>query len=278
MLPAKDVVAVEDDFIKVLQHVRGTKEQKQAYFSSRGIRVPRTNYESMWAVLTQRLQRGGAASAVFELLRAGMPRHLSLLFRQVDRGKAVRLRSTEPAIVFDFFFQNGNVRKIGELFIQDLREHGGSLATIPPKRAVSTISGKRYEIALSFSGEDRTYVDQIADILKSMRVRIFYDAFERVSLLGKDLATHFAWIYGKRADYCAMFISRDYVRKAWPNFERQHALSRAILEKREYILPIRLDDSEVPGLPPTVGYLDARGYTPKQVAQDLFHKVRGTQT
>ncbi len=52
MLLAKDVVAAEADFINVLEHIPGTKSQKQAYFHSRGIRVPRTNYESMWEVLT----------------------------------------------------------------------------------------------------------------------------------------------------------------------------------------------------------------------------------
>jgi hypothetical protein len=36
MLLAKDVVAVEADFINVLAHIPGTKEQIQSYFSSRG--------------------------------------------------------------------------------------------------------------------------------------------------------------------------------------------------------------------------------------------------
>jgi hypothetical protein len=28
------------------------------------------------------------------------------------------------------------------------------------------------------------------------------------------------------------------------------------MENREYILPVRLDDTEIPGLTPTIGYLD----------------------
>jgi hypothetical protein len=71
-----------------------------------------------------------------------------------------------------------------------------------------------------------------------------------------------------------MFVSAHYVRKAWPQLERQHAQSRALIEKREYILPIRLDNSEVPGLPSTVGYLDAHSMTPTDVATVLFAKVR----
>ena len=71
-----------------------------------------------------------------------------------------------------------------------------------------------------------------------------------------------------------MFISQHYVRKAWPQFERQHAQARALAEKREYILPIRLDDAEVPGLSPTIGYLDARGLSPLAVAKTLYQKCR----
>jgi len=71
-----------------------------------------------------------------------------------------------------------------------------------------------------------------------------------------------------------MFISAHYVRKAWPQLERQHAQARALAEKREYILPVRLDDVEVPGLSPTIGYLDARNMNPKAIAAILLKKIR----
>jgi hypothetical protein len=71
-----------------------------------------------------------------------------------------------------------------------------------------------------------------------------------------------------------MFISIHYLRKAWPQFERQHAQSRALAEKRESILPIRLDNSEAPDLPATIGYFDSRMKRPTEVATALFAKVR----
>jgi hypothetical protein len=274
MLPARDVVAVEHAFVSVLEHIPGTKTEKQEYFRSRGIRVPHTNYEAMWEALTARLEHGGAAAAVFELLQTEMPARLRELLRQARRGKPADLRAYEPAIVGDVFFQNGNLRRIGELFLEGLRSQGAQLgksATAPaPPKAM-----KPYEIALSFAGEDRGFVEEVARELRSAGVRLFYDAFEQVDLLGKDLAAHFAEIYRDRAHYCAMFISGSYAQKAWPRFERQHALARAIVEKREYILPIRLDDAEVPGLSPTIGYVDARRKTSKEIAQILFHKIRG---
>jgi TIR domain len=275
MLLAKDVVPIETAFVGVLEHIPGTKASKQEYFQSRGMRIPRTSYEAIWEALVARLHHSGAAFAIFECLQVHMPRRLKELLRQAGRGRPVILRAAEPAIVWDFFFQNGNLRRIGELFLEESRSGGTNLDRTSKVVQARPVASKPLEIALSFAGEDRAYVEEVAQALRSMGVRVFYDAFEKVNLLGKDLAAHFAEVYGKKANYCAMFISQHYVRKAWPQFERQHAQARALAEKREYILPIRLDGSEVPGLSPTIGHLDARGMQPKSVAEILFQKCRG---
>ena len=273
MLLAKDVAPIERDFVSLLEHIPGTKAEKQGCFQSKGIRVPRTNYDSMWEVLTERLHHSGAAQSVFECLQARMPDRLRVLLRIAARGRAVELRVNEPAIVGDFFFQNGHLRRIGELFLEHRPAHLGRPAR-PVAATASVQTVKPYEIALSFAGEDRSFVDAVANELRALGVKLFYDAFEQVDLLGKDLAAHFAVIYKERAHYCAMFISVHYARKAWPQFERQHAQARALVEKREYILPIRLDDAEVPGLPTTIAYMDARTKNPREVARILFEKIR----
>lgn len=45
----------------------------------------------------------------------------------------------------------------------------------------------KYDIALSFAEEDRDYVEKVATLLKSNRIRVFYNKFEQVDLLGKGL-------------------------------------------------------------------------------------------
>jgi hypothetical protein len=280
MLRAKDIVAVEDGFINLLQHIPGTKEEKQAYFKTRGVGVPRTNYGVMWEGLASRLGRGGAASSVFELLRSRMPTRLAELLRQARRSKSVSLRMTEPALVDDLFFRNGNLRKIGELFLDGRRAGAAirvaktSLVEHVASRPVKE-SGNPFEIALSFAGEDRSYVEQVAGALRARGIRVFYDAFEQVDMLGKDLTAHLADIYKNKADYCAIFISTHYAQKTWPQFERQHAQERALAQKREYILPIRLDNSEIPGLPSTICHLDARRLSVSAIADVLIQKIRG---
>jgi len=51
-------------------------------------------------------------------------------------------------------------------------------------------------------------------------------------------------IYSKRARFCVMFVSRDYLDREWTNHERQSAQERMLREKgKEYILPVRVDDA-----------------------------------
>ena len=131
----------------------------------------------------------------------------------------------------------------------------------------------KYDIALSFAGEDRDYVEKVAFHLKSFGVRVFYDKYEQVNLWGKDLYSHLSDIYHKRAQYTVIFISAHYKDKLWTNHERESAQARAFREKQEYILPARFDDTEVPGILPTTGYVDLRSYAPRDFALLLRKKL-----
>ncbi|MBC8492598.1 MAG: TIR domain-containing protein [Chloroflexi bacterium] len=132
-----------------------------------------------------------------------------------------------------------------------------------------------YDVALSFAGEDRATVRQVYEALTAAGIKTFYDEDEDVKaeLWGKNLYDYLLDLYRKRAKYCIIFVSRDYARKVWPNHERQAAQARALLENREYILPLRLDDTEIPGLLPTIAYLDLRYETVAAVVECVRRKL-----
>ena len=121
-----------------------------------------------------------------------------------------------------------------------------------------TTQNKPYDIALSFAGEDREVVNYIALRLKKLKVKVFYDEYEQGDLWGKDLYQHLNYVYRDAARYCIVFISAPYVLKLWTKHELRQAQARAFSESEEYILPVRLDDTEVPGINVTTGYLDLR--------------------
>jgi hypothetical protein len=131
-----------------------------------------------------------------------------------------------------------------------------------------------YEVALSYASEDGEYVSQVASILNEKGVKVFYDKYEQVHLWGKNLLDHLGEVYRDRADYTVMFISKYYKGKLWTNHERQSAQARAFLENQASILPARFDDTDIPGVSPTVGYISLQGRTPQELAEMILQKVR----
>lgn len=130
-----------------------------------------------------------------------------------------------------------------------------------------------FDIALSFAGEDRAYVDRVAHLLRDLGVKVFYDLFEEADLWGKNLYDHLGEVYQRRARYTVMFISEAYARKLWTNFERQAAQARAFQEAQEYILPARFDGTEIPGVLPTTGYVSLAGRDPEYLVSLITKKL-----
>ena len=124
-----------------------------------------------------------------------------------------------------------------------------------------------YDVALSFAGEQRTYVEKVAAALRRRGIRPFYDDYEKAALWGKDLYEHLDWVYQKAARYCVLFASEAYAKKVWTTHERRSAQARALQSAEEYVLPVRFDDTEVPGLRPTIAHVEAASNTPAQLAK-----------
>lgn len=137
---------------------------------------------------------------------------------------------------------------------------------------------KAYDVALSFAGENRSLAEAIALELKRRGVAVFYDRLEQADLWGKDLYQHLSGIYRYRARYCLVFVSAAYARKNWPRLELQSAQDRALTASHEYILPLRLDDTELPGLPASVAYVDGRKLSVDAIVDLVLQKLGNLAT
>ena len=134
---------------------------------------------------------------------------------------------------------------------------------------------KKYDVALSFAGEQRAYVEGVDRELKNKDIIAFYDRAEEeiVRLWGGSLIEDLHEVYENMAHYVVMFISKEYVEKAWTTHERRSALSGAIQGKTR-VLPVRFDDTAVPGLPSDIAYLQTSDYTPAELARLVAKKLK----
>lgn len=130
-----------------------------------------------------------------------------------------------------------------------------------------------FDVALSFAGEDRKVAESYSQFLKGKGLRVFVDSDEQAELWGADLYVRLDEVYRKKAMFCVMFISKHYAVKRWTNHERRSAQVRAFKENEEYILPVRLDDTQIPGLPETIGYIDLRKKSMEDLVKLTLQKI-----
>ena len=141
------------------------------------------------------------------------------------------------------------------------------------------MSTKRFQVALSFPGEYRDYVSQVAAILgqKLGQDAVFYDQWYTAELARPNMDTHLQAIYHDHAELIVPFLCADYERKQWCGLEWRAI--RDLLKKRQDndIMPLRFDDTEIPGLYGIDGYIDLRRHTPEQIAGFVLQRVKPRQ-
>jgi len=131
-----------------------------------------------------------------------------------------------------------------------------------------------FDVAISFAGTERQYAEELANKVKSAGFEVFYDRFFPEDLWGKNLAEFFYEIYSRRSRYCVIFVSNEYLNREWTVHERRSAQERMLKEKgNEYILPIKVEDVELPGIPSTIGYLPI-GIGIDKIAEALLKKLK----
>ena len=129
-----------------------------------------------------------------------------------------------------------------------------------------------FDVALSYAGEDRNLVLPVVALLKAAGVEVFHDQEREAEMWGLDLVEYFSDAFTRRARYVLLFGSRHYVDK-WSRLQRRAALGRALEQHTEYVLPIKVDDTPVPGLSPHVGYLDLRVHGSATIAEAVVQKL-----
>jgi hypothetical protein len=144
-----------------------------------------------------------------------------------------------------------------------------------PKRRKQMSEPHEFDVAISFAGTERTYAQALRSILQANGLKIFLDEDFQAEIWGTNLIEYLNKLYRERAAYCLMLISEEYKSRAYTRVERRAALDRLIRESSEYILPVKIDDSWIEGLPEATGYQDLRVKGVVAIAELVIHKIRG---
>lgn len=139
----------------------------------------------------------------------------------------------------------------------------------PPRKNITY----KYQVALSFAGEDREYAKKLYELLKDKNITVFYDENEQHKLWGKNLEKELQLIYQEKSRYCLVLVSKHYSQKDWTMAELEFILQRSF-PNVDHILPLRIDDTKIPGIKKTIGYIDTRRHTMEKVADLIEEKLK----
>jgi hypothetical protein len=78
---------------------------------------------------------------------------------------------------------------------------------------MSTQSAEIYDLAVSFAGEQRTYVEQVVRACQRRGLRVFYDRDMNNEWWGKSFIREQRKVYSSRTRFFVPFLSSEYLAK-----------------------------------------------------------------
>lgn len=134
---------------------------------------------------------------------------------------------------------------------------------------------KRFRVALSYPGEHREFVSRVAERLSERlgRACVLYDKYHEAEFARIDLDTYLQRLYHDESELIVVFFSENYERKEWPGLEWR-AIRDVIKQRREStVIPVRFDDTRIPGLFSTAGSLWVGEREPEAIADLVLQRL-----
>ena len=137
---------------------------------------------------------------------------------------------------------------------------------------------QKFRVALSFPGEKRVLVEEVANHLSTRLSPVFYDRFFEAELAQPNLDVILQRVYHDNAELIVVFICAGYDQKEWCGLEWR-AMRDLIKKKRGAdIMLLRFDDTEIDGLYTIDGYIDISNRSAIDIANLICRRYEGQKT
>jgi hypothetical protein len=141
------------------------------------------------------------------------------------------------------------------------------------------MADKRFKVALSFPGEHRTFIQQVADLLamEYSKAKVLYDKYHTAEFAKPSLGIDLPIFYKDDAELVVYFLCKDYAEKQWTQIEWR-AIQEMILEKRySELMQFKFDKNPMRGDLKIDGYIEIYGenenLSPKDVADYIIERI-----
>lgn len=104
----------------------------------------------------------------------------------------------------------------------------------------------RYDVALSFAGENRKLARHVANQLSILDMSVFFDEYFETNFLGMAWNEEFKEIFSSNSRLVVCFLDKHHNDKIWPTFERECFRPRVAEAE---VIPVYLDETVFVGIP-----------------------------
>lgn len=137
------------------------------------------------------------------------------------------------------------------------------------------ITTHQFDVALSFPGEIRNYIEPVvAELERNIgHNSYFYDNNYVSQLARPSLDVLLQDIYRNRSKLVVVFLCSDYQEKEWCGIEFRAIKEIMMQRENDRVMFVKMDEGEVDGVFKTDGYIDGQKYSPADVARFIQERV-----
>ena len=137
------------------------------------------------------------------------------------------------------------------------------------------MTAKRFRVALSFAGDKRPFVAQVAALLARQlgEGRVLYDKFHVAEFARGDLALYLPPLYYEQSDLVVAVLCKGYAHKEWCGLEWNAIFSMMMKGQHDQVMLTRFDLAEAQGMFSIPGYCDLDTLSPEQVVALILKRL-----
>ncbi|MEF0943647.1 TIR domain-containing protein [Rhizobium sp. BR 362] len=145
-----------------------------------------------------------------------------------------------------------------------------------PVGSAVNINSHRFDVGLSFPADAASFVAKVAAQLEKHigPHYYFYDYNYQGQLARPTADTLLQDIYQNRSKLIVMFVGSDHQSKKWCGMEWNTIRQITAQRQRDRVMYILLDHGDFEGVLGTDGYLDARDFSPGEIADAITERVQ----
>lgn len=134
---------------------------------------------------------------------------------------------------------------------------------------------KRFRVALSFPGEKRGFVREVAAALAGVlgQDKVLYDDYLTAELARPNLDVYLGRLYHDESELIVPFFCADFEQKEWCGLELRQIRDLLKQRKDDHIMPFRFDDAPITGQLSIDGYIKVGDRSAQQVADLILQRL-----